>query len=806
MRSIRHTFFPRLRAMLAVLSITTVAACSSPEERAQSHYESGIEYLEAGDHTRAMLEFRNAVKLDETVAGAWFGIATIEEQSQNWQAVANGLQRVIELDASHVEARTKLARLRLAGGDVDKALELVNAADELKPDDTDIVALRGAVLLRLNDREGAKAEAERALSIDRENPDAYAVLAAESMLDENTAATLRFLDRGLQADPNNIGLLLFKLKIHEGNDDDGSAETVMRQLVIASSESKEMRRALVKFLVSRNRLQDAETELRALVASDPDDTAAALELVGFLNSVNGADAARRELTRLTEARPATVDYSLALARLEFSQSDPEAASDILTGIISKGEPAEDVQRARLALAEIMLQQEKSEDAASLVTEALAADENNADALALRARMRITAGELDSAIADLREALDQQPNSVPLLQLLGAAFERNGAIDLAHEQYVQAVRTSNYAPSVALRYADFLSGRGDSARAEQVLSESLSRNPNNAGVLSQLARIRLSQRDWQGAEAAAELLKKVGDKTGTADQILGASLLGQQKFDRSIETLKDAYASTPEAVRPMYSLVAAYLRADKADEAEAFLASVLAASPDNAEAHVLLGSLRGRDGQLDEALAAYNRAIEAQPGKGIGYVAVARHLLAAGKTDEAEEILLNGRENAPRDLGVNLTLAGLLETKSDVDGALSLYEGLLNERPDSLILINNVASLLSDHRIDEESLDRAYRLALRLSDVDVPQFKDTLGWVRYRRGEYRAALSNLEEAVEGLPEHPMVRYHLGMTYAALERHEDAKEQFAKASELLGDSDPLRAKIADALGGLKSGSVN
>ena len=44
---------------------------------------------------------------------------------------------------------------------------------------------------------------------------------------------------------------------------------------------------------------------------------------------------------------------------------------------------------------------------------------------------------------------------------------------------------------------------------------------------------------------------------------------------------------------------------------------------------------------------------------------------------------------------------------------------------------------------------------------------------------------------------MVRYHLGMTYAALERHEDAQEQFAKAIELIEDSDPLRAKIADAL---------
>jgi Flp pilus assembly protein TadD len=61
-------------------------------------------------------------------------------------------------------------------------------------------------------------------------------------------------------------------------------------------------------------------------------------------------------------------------------------------------------------------------------------------------------------------------------------------------------------------------------------------------------------------------------------------------------------------------------------------------------------------------------------------------------------------------------------------------------------------------------------------------------VHYRRGEYQTALGHLEAAVEGLPEHPLVRYHLAMTYAALERHEDAKAQFAKAAELVDEGDP------------------
>jgi cellulose synthase operon protein C len=799
--------FNHLARLLAIVSIAILAGCASPEERAQSHYESGAEYLEAGDHVRAMLEFRNAVRLDERHALAWFGIARVEEQTANWPGAARSLQQVVELDASHVEARMKLARLHLAGGAIERALELVNAANELLPDDSNVHALRGAVLLRLNDRVGATSDAERALSLNRENPDAYAVLAADAMLDDNATAALRFIDRGLQADAQNSGLLLFKLKIHEEEKDYQSAETVMRQLIVANPDKKDIRRALVAFLLERSRPQDAETEMRALVAADPEDTAAALDLVEFAGAQKGADAARRELARLIETHPDTTDYQLAMARLDFSHSRPKAAVDRLNGIVAQGAPDDDVQRARLLLAEMKSQSDEPEAAAALVAEVLAADGRNADALALRANLRLQAGDYEGATADLRAALNEKPQSVELHQLLAKAFERQGNVDLANDNYVQAVRAANYAPAAALDYAGFLTGRGELARADTILSESLARVPNSTEVLAALGQIRLRQKDWVGAQEAAELLKKLGDRSGASGQILGAALLGQQKFDQSIETLKDAYSATPQAARPLYSLVAAYVRAGNLDEAQSFLASVLDASPDNADAHVLRGLLHALNEEPEDAAAAYNLAIERQPDNPVGYRALAKHFIAGDRIEEAEALLLRGREQAPGDLGLDLFYAGLLERKPDPEGALGVYEDMLRKRPDGLILINNVASLMAEHRSDETSLERAYQLALRLRDVDMPHFKDTLGWVHYRRGDYRDAADYLEAAVEGLPDHARVRYHLARTYAALERHDDARAQFARAADLIGDDDPLGEKIRQALDEVsKSQSLN
>ena len=71
----------------------------------------------------------------------------------------------------------------------------------------------------------------------------------------------------------------------------------------------------------------------------------------------------------------------------------------------------------------------------------------------------------------------------------------------------------------------------------------------------------------------------------------------------------------------------------------------------------------------------------------------------------------------------------------------------------LIVINNLASLIADHRDDKATLEKAAQLASRIADVDVPQFKDTLGWLAFRRGDYSAALWVLRQAAEKMPMSP-----------------------------------------------------
>jgi len=251
-------------------------------------------------------------------------------------------------------------------------------------------------------------------------------------------------------------------------------------------------------------------------------------------------------------------------------------------------------------------------------------------------------------------------------------------------------------------------------------------------------------------------------------------------------LQDAYNASPDSVQPMASLVRAYLRANQPEKAEAFLQSVLEANPSSSEAYVLLGSVQLQNAEDKKALESFNTAIAKQPDQPAGYIALSEYYSRQKNYAEAMKALQVGLEKQPKNFGLRLQVAGLEELQGNYEAAITQYDALLTEQPGSFVIMNNLASLLSDYRSDQASLDRAHSLAVSLTKTEVPQFKDTLGWIQYRQGDFKSAIDLLEQAQQALPNLALVRYHLGMSYLAAGEKAKAVEQLNKALELLPTS--------------------
>jgi Flp pilus assembly protein TadD len=105
-------------------------------------------------------------------------------------------------------------------------------------------------------------------------------------------------------------------------------------------------------------------------------------------------------------------------------------------------------------------------------------------------------------------------------------------------------------------------------------------------------------------------------------------------------------------------------------------------------------------------------------------------------------------------------------------------------------------------IDEDSTSRR---ALELAEMasaaspDDPRISDTLGWVLYRRGDYKRAVALFTRAAARMPDEPTVAYHLGIARLKAGDPTGARDALNRALHLRS-SFPERAAAQKALASL------
>jgi tetratricopeptide (TPR) repeat protein len=785
----------KLRMAVLVFGAFQLAGCSSPEVRAQRYYDDGMKLLAAHEDAKAAIEFRNAVNLKKDLLPAWRGLAQSDEDMHNWGDLVPVLRAILDLDPKDETTRLKLANLLLAGGAVQESQKLINDSPEPDTNNAAALALKGVISYKLKDNNAAVKYAQAALKIEPGNVNALIVLAADRLANNDPNGALQLLATNPQSQDKDLGTQLYKLKIYQQLKDYGQMETLLKGLVERYPQNIAFRKQLVNLYMTQHQPEEAEKELRTIVAANPKDTQSALDLIKFLYTVKGPDAARQELVARINAGGDIFPYQLALAELDYDRGKVDDSFKLL-GTLADSTNSTQAVAAKIMLAQLNLRQKNTDAAEKIVDDILNNDQRNVDALRMRASIRLGNGHPDAAIDDLREALNDQPRSPELMLLLAAAYERSGSIDLADKEFADAMKASRFNPNVGLDYVGFLRRRAGTDRANDVLNELANRWPDNIQILSALAEARLLRQDWAGAQQVADRIKSLGGSGAVSDQITGAALNGEHKYDASIEAFQNAVTAAPTAPQPLANLVAAMINAKQPDKAIAFLQTALKNNSSNAEAYVLLGNIELSQKAPEQAEKNFQAAITSQPKNDIGYQALANLYIRQGNNDAALKVAQAGLKELPDSANLHLTQAVIFEQQSNYDAAIAEYQNMLKQNPGSLVVINNLASLLSDHRTDKASLEQAESLALSLQDSQVAQFKDTLGWVYNREGNFKASIPLLEQAVARLPNSALVHYHLGMSYVGTGQIANASNQLNQALSQTSDGD-LQTKIKAGL---------
>jgi tetratricopeptide (TPR) repeat protein len=311
-------------------------------------------------------------------------------------------------------------------------------------------------------------------------------------------------------------------------------------------------------------------------------------------------------------------------------------------------------------------------------------------------------------------------------------------------------------------------------------QALKIEPQNITLLQALFKAQAVKDDWAAAHETADRIKRDFPDRALGYYLSGLAYQGERNFEASLGEFEQALDLAPDAAEPLSQLVKSYLALNKPEEAQKRLALATKENPKDVTAHNLSGEVFFMQKNQTEAAAAFRRAIEANPQATIPYQNLAAaQLKTKNDLTAAAKIYEEGLKATSRSPVLMSGLAAIYEQMGKIDEAAGLYEELLRGHPDSLVVANNLAMLLADHRKDPESLKRAGELVEGLKQSSAPTFLDTVGWVQFVRGEVDAALSTLDQALKASPDMGVIHYHLGMAYLKKGDAAKAMEHLEKA---------------------------
>lgn len=801
-----------LRVCLICLSISALSACKTNEEKADSFYQSGLTLLEAGDLDRAAIQFLNVFQHDGFHEDARRKLAEIRLEQGDIGAAYSQYLRLIEQYPDTPDVRILLASIAIDISNWDEARRHGQAAIALAPDDAQAQAIAVALAYRdasqINDTAALAQAATRARTLLDANPDdevARRVVIDNLMRSDTPSDALPEIDRALAGDPQSYVYHTARLQVLTQVDDMPNIGLQLRRMVALFPDDVNLTQALIGWYFVQDDLAGAEQYLRDLAGADTAPIEGHIAVVQFLQNTQGPDVAQQELDRLATANAGTPNadvYITLSAAIRFEAGERDSAIATFEEVLAGADPSDQTRQIRNTYARLLIATGDEAAARAQVDTILSEDETNVDALKLRATWLIADDRAGEAVLALRQALSQQPRDAETLTLMAQAHQREGNRALAGERLALAVDVTNSAPDEAIRYANFLREDGRTSAARAVLTDARAANPDNIAVMTNLAGILLSEGAWIEAQGVANTLRAIenAEAQKAATSLQAALLLGQNRIEDSLAFLQAEIEQGNGDVEAVTQLVQIHLLAGNLATARSTLNEALTRFPEDNSLQMLSASLFAMDGDFETSETAFRRIIAASPQAEAPILRLYNLLVATDQPAKADAVLEAGLDALPNSVNLRWLSATRYEERGDIDAAIAIYEEMYAANSEAVVIANNLASLIATHKNDDASLARAAAIAKRLRDLEVPAFQDTYGWIAYRQGNLEEALTYLVGAAAGLPDDPLVQYHLGMTYAELGQTENATTYLTRALMLARDQslpqfDIARAKLTE-----------
>jgi tetratricopeptide (TPR) repeat protein len=296
--------------------------------------------------------------------------------------------------------------------------------------------------------------------------------------------------------------------------------------------------------------------------------------------------------------------------------------------------------------------------------------------------------------------------------------------------------------------------------------------------------------WIGAIQAAILAEKQDDAARLLEgvraiapddpevlHLTGLLQMERGEYDEAIETFEKALEKQPETPHTEFALGVCLLQTGKTQAAELALNSAFQATPTNTPLFRTLIQHYKAAGNIDRMAAIARKRLEAIPGDNEAFLTLIDRAIfredPLRMSAIAEDMEKQGLDPSPAYLGLAL-FAGMQNNEQE---AMRRYRQVLENQPDNLIALNNLAWMEAQAGKYDSALERIDRcIEFYPGEADV---WDTRGWILKGLNRLQEARESYQQAIQIAPERPDFLLHLGELEAEDGNGEQARQYLESA---------------------------
>ncbi len=782
-------------------------------------------------HFKAMTDDMAAVEFDgaapmadlQTSLAAGYIMQGARDRAQT------AIDRALTLSPKFVPALITRARLKVAGGDVDGALQGLQEVIALAPGNFTAWMLRADLLLQAKrDLDGAAASYNAALRIRPDLVQAHSALIQMQLQKRDLPAATTQYEAMKKALPKHPDTLLFEAQIALAKKDFNGARVLLEDALLKTPDHPRMlftagavelqlgaisqaeaylaravqlapgdagvRRMLARTQLRAGQPGKAMSTLKPILDS-PNVDADSLTMAGEAQLGNGdAKSSEEYFNHAIRLRPSDSRARTALALAQVARGNPDGGMTELRQIAA----ADSGVSADLALISTLLRRGDFDRALTAIDSLEKKQPEQALASNLRGQVLLRRKDPAGARKNFEAALAKQPT-------LFSAVASLAALDLVEKKPAQAqarfddlLKIDPRNSQALLALAELKARTGGTP--EEVLAQlNLAVNKNPYDAYSRLALIdqHLSQTDYKAALVAAQgavaALPEDFDLLGK----LGQVLLANGDTNQAQTTFQKMVSLQPRSVPGLLGLAEAQMAAKDADAAARSIKKALDLAPDSLPAQRAFIMLAARQKRFEDALPVARRMQTGRSNEALGWLLEGELALTQQKWEAAIAALrtATGKAN-PGQSPARLHFA-LLGAKKQAE-ATRMAESWMKDHPRDLIFMQYMGDLALNSG-DYPTAEKRYRDIL-LVQAEQPVALNNIAWLLMQQGK-PGALGYAERAVKSAPDQAPLIDTLAQALAAEKRWPEAIEQQQKALALAPQANSFRLNLAKYL--LQSG---